>query len=57
VLTMKSQIVATDPVAADAAAAKIYGVDPRDIPHIAYAEQMGVGKTALDTLNIKRIIL
>jgi len=57
VLTMKSQIVATDPVAADAAAAKIYGVEPRDIPHIAYAEQMGLGKTALETLNIKRIKL
>lgn len=57
VLTMKTQIVATDPVAADAAAAKIYGVEPRDIPHIAYAEQMGLGKTALETLNIKRIKL
>jgi uncharacterized protein (DUF362 family) len=57
VVTMKSQIVSTDPVAADAAAAKIYGVNPRDIPHIAFAEDMGLGKTALEALNIKRIIM
>ena len=44
-------------VAVDAAAAKIFGVNPQDIPHIAYAEQMGLGKTALETMNIKRIIL
>jgi uncharacterized protein (DUF362 family) len=57
VVTMKSQIVSTDPVAADAAAAKIYGVNPRDIPHIAFAEDIGLGKTALEALNIKRIIM
>ena len=57
VLIMKSQILGTDPVAVDAAAAKLYGVNPRDIPHIAYAEQMGLGKTTLETMNIKRIIL
>jgi uncharacterized protein (DUF362 family) len=57
VLTMKSQIVAADPVAADAAAAKIFGVNPGDIPHIAYAEQMGLGKAMLEALNIKRIKL
>jgi uncharacterized protein (DUF362 family) len=57
VVTMKSQIVSADPVAADAAAAKIYGVNPRDIPHIAFAEDMGLGKTGLEALNIKRIIM
>jgi uncharacterized protein (DUF362 family) len=57
VVTMKSQILGVDPVAVDAAAAKIYGVNPKDIPHIAYAEEMGLGTTALETLNIKRIIL
>jgi uncharacterized protein (DUF362 family) len=57
VVTMKSQIVSADPVAADAAAAKIFGMNPKDIPHIAFAEQMGLGKTSLDAMNIKRIIL
>ena len=57
VVLMKSQILSTDMVAADAASAKLFGIDPDDVPHITYADAMGVGKKNLSSLNIKRIIL
>jgi len=52
---MKSLIVARDFVAADAAAAKLFGVDPASIPHIQMAAAMGLGKMDLSGLNIDRI--
>jgi uncharacterized protein (DUF362 family) len=54
---MKSMIISTDMVAADAAAAKLFGISPDDVPYIGIAGSMGVGSTALDKLNVKRIIL
>ena len=57
VLTLKSQIISTDIVAADAAAAKMFGMDVADIPYINYADEMKVGKKDLSKLNINRIIL
>jgi len=57
VVTMKSQILSTDMVAADAAATKLFGMDPDEISHIKIASSMGVGKKDLNSLNIKRIIL
>jgi len=54
---MKSMIVSTDMVAADTAAAKVFGISPDDVPYIGIAESMGVGTTQLDKLNINRIIL
>ncbi len=57
VTQMKAQIVATDFVAADVAAAKLYGVEPKDIPHIAAAISMGLGKGSLESVSIKRIKL
>ena len=53
----KSQIIATDIVAADASAAKLFGSEPEDVDHIKYAAQMGVGTMDLKSLNIKRIML
>ena len=52
---MKAQIVSTDIVAADAAAAKMFGVEPKDIPHIVFAEEMKLGTMNLESLNINRI--
>jgi len=52
---MKSLIVARDFVAADAAAARLFGVDPASIPHIQIAAAMGLGKMDLTGLNIDRI--
>ena len=55
VVTMKSLIVSTDPVAADAAATLIFGSQPSDIRHIALAAGMGLGKIDLKELSINRI--
>jgi len=57
VVIMKSQILATDIVAADASAAKMFGMEPADVSYIKYADAMGVGKMDLSKMNIKRIIL
>ena len=57
VVNMKSQIISTDIVAADAAAAKLFGSDPQDIEYIKYAYDMKIGEMDLSKLNINRIIL
>lgn len=56
VVTMKSQIVSTDIVAADAAAAKLFGLDPKDIDYIRIAGEMKLGSTDLEKLSIYRKI-
>lgn len=55
VVQMKSQIITTDWVAGDAAAAKMLGVDPQRIDYIPIAHKMGLGNMNLESLNIKRI--
>jgi uncharacterized protein (DUF362 family) len=55
VVTMKAQIISTDIVAADAAAAKLFGMKPEDIRYIQIASDMKIGRKDLDKLNIKRI--
>ncbi|MBK7631155.1 MAG: DUF362 domain-containing protein [Ignavibacteriales bacterium] len=57
VLTMKSQIISTDIVAADAAAAKLFGVDPEKIDYIRIANEMKLGSMNLDKLSIYRKIM
>ena len=57
VVNMKSQIISTDIVAADVAAAKLFGSDPQDIEYIKYAYDMKIGEMDLSKLNINRIIL
>lgn len=56
VVTMKSQIVSADIVAADAASAKLFGKDPENIDHIKIAHEMKLGTLDLDKLNIYRQI-
>jgi len=55
VVQMKSQILTTDWVAGDTAAAKMLGVDPQKIDYIPIAYKMGLGNMNLESLNIKRI--
>jgi len=55
VLTLKSQIISTDIVAADSAAAKLFGVEPSSISHIKIANDMKLGVMDLDKLSINRI--
>ncbi len=57
VITMKSQIISRDIVAADAAAAKLFGRDPDDIPYIKFADELKVGTKDLSKLKINRIIM
>ena len=57
VVTMKYQLLSTDIVAIDTAATKIFDIDTDRVRHIIIAEQMGLGTTNLDSLNIKRITL
>ncbi len=51
----KALIISADMVAADAAAAKIFGTEPSEIPYIQIAHDMGIGNMNLDELNIERI--
>lgn len=55
VVTMKAQIIATDMVAADAAACKLFGKEPGEVAHIGLAEKAGVGTSNLESLRINRI--
>ncbi len=55
VVQMKSQILSTGVVAADAAAAKLWGIEPKEIPHIAMAEALGLGSASLEGLDIRRL--
>lgn len=57
VVQMKSLLITRDIVAADAAAAKLFGMEPATVNHIKYASDMNIGKMDLSKLNIKRIIL
>jgi uncharacterized protein (DUF362 family) len=52
---MKSQILTTDWVAGDAAAAKMLGVATEKIEYIPIAHKMGLGNMNLESLNIRRI--
>jgi uncharacterized protein (DUF362 family) len=57
IVQMKSQIITTDWVAGDAAAAKMLNVETEKVEYIPIAYKMGLGNMKLDTLNIKRIIM
>jgi uncharacterized protein (DUF362 family) len=48
-------IISEDIVAADAAAAKLFGLDPKSIHFIRMASEMGVGRMDLENLKINRI--
>jgi uncharacterized protein (DUF362 family) len=55
VVQMKSQIITSDWVAGDAAAAKMLSIDPLKVDYIPIAHKMGLGNMNLESLNIKRI--
>jgi uncharacterized protein (DUF362 family) len=56
-VTMKAQILSTDILAADVAAAKLFGMDPGTVPYLTYAAEMGLGRNDLDALSIDRITM
>ena len=55
VVSMKALVASKDPVAADAAGAKLFGVEPADIRHIEIASRMNLGQMNLEKLSINRI--
>ncbi|MCF8309683.1 MAG: DUF362 domain-containing protein [Bacteroidales bacterium] len=55
VAKMKFLVMSDDMVAADAAAAKIFGMDPNGVPHIEYAHDFNVGNMNLKQQEIGRI--
>jgi len=57
VVAMKAQLLATNMVTADAAAAKLFGIEPDSVDYIRIAHEMGVGRKDLENLSIKRIKL
>lgn len=57
VQTMKAQLISTDIVAVDAAATKLFGLDPGQVRHITLAAEKGTGRMDLEKLNISRIAM
>lgn len=57
IIAMKSLLMSKDIVAIDAAAAKLYGIEPERIDHIRIANQMKLGVIDLNKLSINRIIM
>jgi uncharacterized protein (DUF362 family) len=53
----KYQMLGTDMVALDAAAAKLFGMKPEELSYVKIAAEMGAGKADLSKVNIKRITL
>ena len=56
-VTMKAQLISADMVAVDSASAKLFGVEPTEVPYIPLAADLKVGRMDLENLNIKRIAL
>lgn len=57
VVNMQSQLLSTDLVTADAAAAKLFGLEPDAVDYIRLAGEMGAGRRDLENLAIRRIVL
>jgi len=57
VVELKAQILSRDPVAADAAAAKLFGAKPTDAPYIRIAAEDGRGRRDLEKLAIKKVAI
>ncbi len=56
-VTLKSLLVSKDIVAIDAAAAKLFGKEPKEVKYIKYADEMNIGTMDLSKLKINRVIL
>jgi uncharacterized protein (DUF362 family) len=55
IVMMKSLIISRDMVAADSAAARLFGATPAQIGHIRLGHEMGVGNMELENQSIHRI--
>ncbi|HYD41329.1 MAG TPA: DUF362 domain-containing protein [Anaeromyxobacter sp.] len=57
VVELNAQLLSRDPVAADAAAAKLFGAKPTEAPYIRIAADDGWGRRDLEKLNVKKVQL
>lgn len=57
VVLRKSLLISRDIVAADAASAKIYGIEPEEVPYIQMGHDLKIGNINLNELNISRIVM
>jgi uncharacterized protein (DUF362 family) len=57
VVLTRNLLVSTDIVAVDAAATRIFGSEPDEIPHITIGHDMGIGNMNLQELSINRITI
>jgi uncharacterized protein (DUF362 family) len=57
VANMKYQLISKDIVAIDAAATKVFGLNPEQISYIQRAYDMGIGNMNLEKLKIKRLTI
>ena len=48
-------VFSRDPVAVDAYGAKLFGIDPAEIPYIRIAAELGVGRADWEKLNVVRV--
>lgn len=55
VALVKAQILAKDPVAADAASARMFGLHPDDVGYIRIADAMEVGSKDLKSLRVRKV--
>jgi uncharacterized protein (DUF362 family) len=53
----KTLLMSEDLVAIDTAATKIFGMNPEKVRYIKMANELGIGNTNLDKLNIKRHVM
>jgi len=54
---VKNQIISTDILAADIAAAKIFGIAPDKVDYLSIGGQLNLGKSDLNQIKIKKIAL
>ena len=57
VANLQSQLLSTDLVTVDAAATRLFGLDPDTIGYVRIASEMGAGRKDLENLAIQRIVL
>ena len=57
VFEMRSLLASTDPVALDAAAARMLGLDPAQIAYIKIGDEMKLGTMDLEAVDVRRIKL
>ncbi len=56
-VTMKAQVISTDILALDYAGAKLFGIDPNEVRYLKIAADMKIGRSDLENMNIKRIVV